>query len=186
MMRTIKIKNMVCDRCKTVLQNSFENAGMAIKKIELGEITFRDERSFDFEKANEILEKNGFEFIHDEVDLLIEQIKSRLLKILDEQTELHVNLSEYLSKSLNKEYSILSKLFSNRQGLTIEKYFIRLKVEKAKEYIQMNNMSFSEIAYNLNYKSSSHLANQFKSVTGIAMGEYKRLPFGRNSLDKIV
>ncbi|MCB0465322.1 MAG: helix-turn-helix transcriptional regulator [Aequorivita sp.] len=177
---------MVCDRCKSVLQNSFENAGMAIEKIELGEITFKDDRSFHFEKANEILINNGFEFIHDENELLIEKVKSRILKILDEQTELRVNLSEYLSKSLNKEYSILSKLFSTQQGLTIEKYFIRLKIEKAKEYIQMNNMSFSEIAYNLNYKSSSHLANQFKSVTGIAMGEYKKLPFKRNSLDKIV
>jgi len=71
--------------------------------------------------------------------------------------------------------------------LTIEKYFILLKMEKVKEEIQMGNKTFSEIAYDLDYKSSSHLAKQFKSVTGMSMSDYKKLQeWNRRPLDQIV
>ena len=62
-----------------------------------------------------------------------------------------------------------------------------MKVEKAKELLQMNNMTFSEIAYSLDYSSGSHLAKQFKSNTGMSMTEYKKLQnWNRKTLDKIV
>ena len=62
-----------------------------------------------------------------------------------------------------------------------------LKMEKVKEEIQMDNKTFSEIAYDLNYKSSSHLAKQFKTVTGMSMSEYKNVQdWNRKSLDQIV
>ena len=97
------------------------------------------------------------------------------------------NLSSYLSKRLNKEYSVLSKLFSKLEGVTIERYYIHLKIEKAKELIQLQQLNFSEIAYSLNYKSSSHLASQFKSMTGMSMSDYKNSQqWGRKPLDQIV
>ncbi|MEQ9581155.1 MAG: AraC family transcriptional regulator, partial [Arenibacter sp.] len=96
-------------------------------------------------------------------------------------------MSALLSEKLNKDYSILSKMFRKREGVTIEKYYIDLKIERAKELIQMNELNFSEIGYALNYKNSSHLASQFKSVTGMSMGEYKKLQqWDRKSLDKIM
>lgn len=88
---------------------------------------------------------------------------------------------------MHRDYSVISKLFSSNEGLTIEKYFIRLKIEKAKEYIQMGNLSFSEIAYTLNYKSGSHLAKQFKTITGMSMSNFKNLQlWDRQPLDRIV
>lgn len=36
MTHTYRIKNMVCDRCKTVLKQELENAGIGILSIELG------------------------------------------------------------------------------------------------------------------------------------------------------
>jgi len=62
-----------------------------------------------------------------------------------------------------------------------------LKLEKAKELLQMDAQSFSEIAYSLGYSSGSHLAKQFKNSTGMSMTEYKRLQkWNRKTLDKIV
>ena len=88
---------------------------------------------------------------------------------------------------MNRDYSLLSKLFSKTQGISIEKYVIHLKIEKVKEFIQMNNLGFSEVAYTMGYKSSSHLARQFKMVTGLSMSEYNNLQeWGRKSLDQIV
>ena len=178
---------MVCNRCKSVLKQEFQNVKIPVETIELGEITFNNTDTINFEKVSEIITRNGFEIINDEVALIVEQVKSYLISELSSSSMLNENVSDFISKHIHKDYSVISKLFSSNQGLTIEKYFIRLKIEKAKEYIQIGNLSFSEIAYSLNYKSGSHLAKQFKTITGMSMSTYKNLQsWDRQPLDKIV
>lgn len=181
----IKVKNMVCDRCKGVLRQEFRNAGIEVVHMDLGEVQFSDGAQEQMKRIREILVNNGFELIEDVNDSHIADIKKHLINAL--QNDMHQNLSKYLSEKMNKDYSALSKMFSAKEGLTIEKYFILLKVERVKEEIQMENKTFSEIAYDLNYKSSSHLAKQFKSITGMSMSEYRKVQdWNRKSLDEIV
>ncbi|MCR9225974.1 MAG: AraC family transcriptional regulator [Flavobacteriaceae bacterium] len=181
----IKVKNMVCDRCKAVLNQEFGKAGIEVVQMELGEIQFAENAQRQMERIGEILTKNGFELIDDLSNSYIAEIKKHLINAL--QNDSHQNLSKYLSEKINKEYSVLSKMFSIKEGLTIEKYFILLKIERVKEEIQMGAKTFSEIAYDLNYKSSSHLAKQFKSITGLSMSDYKKLKdWNRKPLDQIV
>jgi AraC-like DNA-binding protein len=120
--------------------------------------------------------------------MLIENIKIELIKTINNgENDIVGNMSTYLSEKLHKDYTFLSKMFSKKEGTTIEKYYIDLKIERAKELIQMNELNFSEIGYALNYRNSSHLASQFKSVTGMSMGAYKKLQqWDRKPLDKIM
>ncbi len=181
----IKVKNMVCERCKGVLKHEFQNAGIEVVQMDLGEVQFLDGAQKQMEPIREILVKNGFELIEDLSDTYIVDIKKHLINAL--QDDMNQNLSEYLSEKMNKEYSVLSKMFRAKEGLTIEKYFILLKIETVKEEIQMEAKTFSEIAYDLNYKSSSHLAKQFKSITGMSMSEYRKVQdWNRRPLDQIV
>ncbi len=182
----IKVKNMVCDRCKKVLESELQQEGFQIRSIDLGEVHLKESTGKELGSIRKILSRNGFELVEEENEVLVSGIKNQLITALEEN-KLNQNLSEYLSERLNKEYSILSKLFSANQGITIEKYFIRLKIEKVKEMIQMKNKTFSEIAYVLNYASSGHLAKQFKSITGMSMSEYQKArEWNRKSLDRIV
>lgn len=181
----IKVKNMVCDRCKGVLKQEFRNAGIEVVQMDLGEVQFSDGAQEQMKHIREILVKNGFELIEDVNDSHIVDIKKHLINAVN--NDLHQNLSKYLSEKMNKDYSALSKMFSAKEGLTIEKYFILLKIERVKEEIQMETKTFSEIAYDLNYKSSSHLAKQFKSITGMSMSEYRKVQdWNRKPLDEIV
>ncbi|MFD2099692.1 helix-turn-helix domain-containing protein [Flagellimonas iocasae] len=181
----IKVKNMVCERCKGVLKNEFRHSGIEVVQIDLGEVEFKDSAIGQIERIREILTKNGFELIEDVNQTYIVDIKKHLINALENRSD--QNLSEYLAKKLNRDYSALSKMFSAKEGLTIEKYFILLKMEKVKEEVQMGTKTFSEIAYDLNYKSSSHLAKQFKSVTGMSMSDYKKVQeWNRRPLDQIV
>ena len=185
MSRVLHLKNMVCDRCKTTVLNIFKEVEISVISIELGNIVVED---FQFKKLNELenkLIKHGFELLKDENKKIIEKIKIELInKLTGLKSEEHLNL---LSKTLGKSYAILSKLFSKSEGITIEKYFINLKIEKVKEHIQLNQLNFTQIAYSLNYKSSSHLAKQFKMTTGMSMTKYKELQnWNRISLDRIV
>jgi AraC-like DNA-binding protein len=78
-----------------------------------------------------------------------------------------------LSKALHKEYSILSKLFSETEGITIEQYVILQKIEKVKELLVYNEMNLNEISFKLGYSSVAHLSAQFKKVTGLTPSQFK-------------
>ena len=95
--------------------------------------------------------------------------------------------SEYLASMLHRDYKILSKLFSKNENTTIEKYFIKLKIEKVKELIQLQQYSFSDIAYLLDYSSVNHLSRQFKNITGTSMTDYKNAEdWERSFYDEII
>lgn len=178
---------MVCDRCIHVLRQELSNASIQVEKIELGEVLVQLKSSDELDVFKKIIKSNGFEIIKAESEHLIEKLKELLHEKIIVQDGFDTKISDYVSKNINKEYSIISKLFSNIVGMTIEKYVISLKVEKAKESIQMGQLSFSEIAFALNYKSSSHLAKQFKMITGVSMSDYKASKlWNRKTLDKIV
>ncbi|WP_335964289.1 helix-turn-helix domain-containing protein [Galbibacter sp. PAP.153] len=181
----ILVKNMVCERCKTILKQELEASGMSINAIELGEIDIQAAQAADMRTIENIIIENGFEMVKDNTDLLVENIKAQLLQLANEPK--NVALSSFLSNKLHKDYSVLSKVFSKHQGITIEKYFINLKIEKVKELIQLGRLNFLEIAYQLNYKNSSHLAQQFKAITGMSMSTYKDLKnWNRKPLDQIL
>ena len=89
-------------------------------------------------------------------------------------------------KQLNKEYSNISKIFSQTENITLEQYFILQKIERVKELIMYNEMTLSEIAIILNYSSVSHLSSQFKKVTGFTPSYFKELKAQkRQSIDNL-
>lgn len=185
MKKTLHIKNMVCDRCKSTVMRELNTLGYDIKSVELGQIILDEKKSIQNSKLEKELKKHGFEIIQEETKVLIEEMKIVLIKKIENQDD--ANISSFLTKTFNKSYSALSKVFSKTEGMTIEKYEINLKIEKVKELIQLGQLNFSEIAYTLNYNNSGHLAKQFKNVTGMSMTEFKNLQkWNRKSLDQIV
>ena len=176
---------MVCNRCKMAILNLLNNHNIEVKSIQLGKIIIKEDIEVNYQKLDEQLKDLGFELIQDPVKELIEKIKIKLIQYLVNNNDNKILTN--LENDIGKSYAALSKTFSKNEGITIEKYFINLKIEKAKELIQLQKLNFSEIAYTLNYKSSSHLAKQFKQVTGMSMTDYKILQdWNRKSLDQIV
>ena len=82
-------------------------------------------------------------------------------------------LSDYLADNLKKDYSTLSKLFSEVRGITIERFAIIHRIEYAKELLCYSQLSTSEIAYKLGYSSPAHLSSQFKQVTGMTPKDFR-------------
>jgi len=185
MKHKLLIKNMVCGRCKTTVLKLFNDAKIEIESIELGKVVVKNNQNIDYKKIEDSLIEKGFELIKDSSDMLIEKIKVSMIKRVTENNTLNI-LSE-ITKELDKNYATISKIFSRSEGITLEKYLINLKIEKVKELIQLNQLNFTEIAYSLNYNNSSHLAKQFKSITGISMTEYRKSQnWNRKGLDQIV
>lgn len=183
-MTTLFIKNMVCNRCIKVVKDELQALNLEPAHVELGEVRFDSHISQEEKVAIEkSLQPLGFELIDDKKSRLIEQIKSIIIDLVHHQdSDIKTNLSHELSTQLHLDYNYLSNLFSQVEGVTIEKYFIAQKIEKVKELLVYDELSLSEIAFRLNYSSVAYLSNQFKKVTGLTpshfkkIGEHKRKP----------
>jgi AraC-like DNA-binding protein len=171
------IKNMVCGRCEVAVKMELEKMELPVISIKLGEIELSRELAEDeTESLANNLKNLGFELLEDEISKTIEQIKNLVIDLVHYRNEkMKINLSTYLSEDLSQDYSTLSKLFSEREGITIEHYFIAQKIEKAKELLVYDELSLSEIAIQLNYSNVAHLSNQFKKVTGFTPTQFKKL-----------
>ncbi len=176
---------MVCARCKSTIIALLTRNGLDIESIELGKVVVKQDLNSNYDTIKTALKDLGFELIEDEAKVLVEQVKVIVIQCISENNSDHI-ISK-ITKEIGKNDSAISKLFSKSEGITLEKYIINLKIEKVKEYIQLNQLNFSEIAYNLNYNNSSHLAKQFKSITGMSMSEYRKSQdWDRKELDQIV
>ncbi|MDX2305531.1 MAG: AraC family transcriptional regulator [Microscillaceae bacterium] len=171
----LRIKNMVCPRCIRVVQEELEKLRYEVLRIQLGEVQIAEENP-DTDAIKQVLEAQGFELLEDRNAQWIEQVKNLIIHLVqnDQFGQLKQNLSTYLSEKTGKDYSFLSHLFSAVEGITIEKYLILQKIERAKELLIYDEETLSEIAFRLGYSSTAHLSGQFKQVTGQNPSEFKK------------
>lgn len=171
----IYIKNMICLRCKIVVNNILESFGIEAAEIRIGAITLREKLpAFRLRQLDQALKETGLEMIFDKKLLLVQKIKTIIIEIIHFSNEpLLLKFSCYLSNRLNYNYTYLSNLFKKLTGNTIEHYIIQQKIEKTKAMLIEDDLSLSEIAFRLNYSSVGHLSAQFKKITGYCAREYK-------------
>ncbi|SEM84829.1 AraC-type DNA-binding protein [Chryseobacterium taichungense] len=184
----IFIKNMVCGRCITAVSHIFDKTDIKVKNISLGEVETASEVSDEkIQVLEKLLEQTGFERIKDSSRQLIEKIKNLIIsKISELDIDENFLLSEFLSNELHKDYSTLSKTFSQNENLTLEQFFILQKIEKVKELLLYNEFTLTEIAGKLGYKSVQHLSSQFRNSTGFTPTNFKKLKVhNRKPLDQI-
>jgi len=184
------IKNMVCNRCIYAVDDLFKDLKYKNYRVELGQVDLLEE-SISEAKTDLIstrLEPLGFELINDRNSKIIDFIKTLIIKKIHhtDLEEFDESWSTFISKTLFHDYKYLSQLFSSVEGITIEHFIILQKIEKVKEMIVYNELTLSEIAYQMKYSSVSHLSNQFKKVTGMTPTAFKQLGHsGRQSIDKL-
>jgi AraC-like DNA-binding protein len=168
---------MVCNRCILVVKWELEQLGFELLEVKLGEVQFsKPLNNTEKQLISTHLEHFGFELLDDKNSQLIEKIKAVLIDLVqNKNNNITSKLSDYLVDNLHKDYSKLSNLFSEIEGISIEKYFINLRIERVKELIFYDELSLSEIANILNFSSVAHLSNQFKKVTGFSPSQFKQL-----------
>lgn len=191
-MATLYIKNMVCNRCIMVVKQELERQGLHPQKVSLGEVTIKEDKLSESQqtKLDSALINLGFERIDDRKARLMETIKNKIIQMIHhtDKVDLKFNWSSVLSEELHYEYNYLSNLFSSVEGITLEQYIIRQKIEKVKELLFYDELNLSQIADRLGYSSVAHLSAQFKKVTGFTPSELKKsrdIDQNRKPLDSI-
>lgn len=168
------IKNMMCPRCEIVVRQSLQELGVKILQLKIG---LAEIEAIEAGKLNQIEQEFislGFELLQNVDNRIVEQIKINCREYLEnmENQLLITKLSEYLTANIGKNYTYLSKLFSSREGITIESYFLQLKIERVKQLLSYGELSLSEIAALLKYSSVHYLSAQFKKINGCTVSNY--------------
>lgn len=185
----LTIRNMICTRCLKVIRQDLESIGVELLELRLGKIRIKYPKDkVTLQQIEDFLQLDEFELVKDRDGAVSEEVKLALIEMVNNLPIDRIKkLSDFMGEKLHRDYWTLSKIFSKTEGTTIERYLILLRVEKAKELIEYDEMNFSEIAYELGYNNINHLSNQFKQVTGMSMSEYKQLnDKPRSPLDKIL
>jgi len=173
-----------------IVRQELEKIGAKVDSVVMGEVTliYRvDDPGFELIKKT--LEDNGFEIITDRERMLVEQIKVAVIELIHFASNANsiIRNSDYLVDKLQLSYQYLSSLFSKHEKTTLEKYIILNKIEKVKELLFNDEMTLSEIAYQMGYSSVQYLSSQFRNVTGISVTQYKKDPVRyRKALDDLI
>ena len=179
---------MVCPRCKMAIETILKEVGINYIHVDLGEVLLNhlpnEKILAEFEER---IEEIGFELLDDQKKMMIEKVKSVLIELVQSgKIDDHFSLSNYISKHIHKEYSTVSKLFTQLESITLEQYLILQKIEKTKEWLVYDECSLSEISYKLGYSSVAYLSNQFKKITGLTPTAFKANHAGlRKTLDNV-
>ena len=168
---------MVCNRCIMVVKQELAKQKLLPALVSMGEVEVSKSATVkQLKTLDERLKELGFELLDDLKQKHIEKIKTLLIKqIQSGEVEEHFSITTYLTRALNKDYSYISRLFSEVEGITIEQFFILQKIEKVKELIIYNEMYLSEISFQLGYSSVAHLSAHFKKVTGLTPSHFKKM-----------
>lgn len=168
---------MVSLRCKMFVKSELEKIGINCISVELGSVEIQDEVPEEqLQGFRDALVKGGLEVLDNKKNILVEKIKSIIVEMVHYSDEFpEVNDSDFISDKLGYDYTYLSNTFSEIKGITIQQYIILHKIERVKELLLYDELSLTEIAYNLHYSSVAHLSNQFKKVTGLTPTYFKNL-----------
>lgn len=168
---------MVCIRCQMVVKSELEKLELDYLYVKIGEANIIGSIPEDKLKKLDIsLKKVGLELMDNRKSILVEKIQNAIIELVHyTEEQIKVNLSDFLSEKLNYDYTYLANLFSEVKGTTIEKFYLKHKIEKVKELIVYDELNLSEIAYKMHYSSVGHLSNQFKKITGLTPSHFKKL-----------
>jgi AraC-like DNA-binding protein len=169
---------------KKVLEFKFNELNLEYKILGFGEVEFLKKLSQEeYLALNDSLRDYGIEIVESQKAILVQKVKDVIIDmIFNEDTNVNVKSSVYLSKELGHSYGYLSNLFSEITYSSIENFIIIQKIEYSKQLILNTELNLTEIAFKLNYSSVAHLSTQFKNITGITPSTFQRIIFKRREI----
>lgn len=173
--KVVYLSGMVCECCKRLIVMLLEKEEIPYISVGMGKIIFP--KNIDNNIISAFLRRNKFKQISDKNLILVNEIKLAIIELVHYSNNNNsiIRNSDYLVEKVGRSYQQLSSLFAEYENRTLEKYIIAHKIERTKTLILRNEMSLSEIAFQMGYSSVQYLSNQFKKTTGITVSEFKKL-----------
>jgi len=170
------IKYMRSERCCSVVRRELKKLGLPYRSVTIGEVELSENISEEkLQLLDNELRKSKLAIIRDSKALLIGKTKEAISQLVNSsETVEKPDFSDYISKTVSHDYTSLSRIFLEAEGITVGKYFIRQRIKRAKQLLRDKKASLSEISFMLLYSSVAHLSNQFKNITGFTPQQFRQ------------
>lgn len=178
------VKYMVSLRCKMVVKEQLEKAGLTYSISPHGAIEFREETTqTQLEELNENLLKSGLELLDENNSMLIDRIINTVIEVVHYSEELpNLSFEDIIGNGLGSNSESILKIFSDVKGMSIMQFIVLQKIERVKQLLLYDNLSLAEIAEKLRYKNEHYLIAQFKKYTGLHPTYFKKIKNERMSV----
>lgn len=177
------IKYNINALCKKILEEQLDKLDLDYSVIGFGEVDIRENLSNDkMKQLNAGLNYYGIEIVESHKSILVQKIKDAITEMVYMEEKLPTSkISSYLADKIGHSYGYIYNLFSEVTHTSIGNYIILQKTERAKQLMTTTELTFTEIAWKLNYSSVAHFSNQFKNATGITPTAFQRIMNKRRS-----
>lgn len=98
---------------------------------------------------------------------------SRVTHYMRENLQQNLSLGE-LAAYFKFSPSHFSMMFQKETGVSPMNYFIRLKIQKACEYIELTNLKLNDIATKLGFEDAAYFSRIFTKIMGISPSAYRK------------
>lgn len=134
--------------CNTLVREQLNKLGLSYELVGPVEVEIKDPVTDDkLKELNTALNQYGIEIVENQKSILVQKIKDTITEVVYSDGELPVaKISAYLADKLKYNYGYLSNLFSDVTYTSIENFTILQKIERAKQLITTDDLTFTEIA----------------------------------------
>lgn len=110
-------------------------------------------------------------------DLKINKINSKLVLSITNYIKHHItepiNITK-LAKDLFISRTYLATKFKNETNMTLSNYYLKMKIDEAKNLLIYTDKSLNQISSYLGFSSQSHFTNTFKKYTNKSPNEFRK------------
>lgn len=137
------------------------------------------------EKAIRNLKKNRREFLPQESGMEerlaaikgnpekdTDSLYNQIVRFIEENYQSRITLDD-MAEKLHANRSYLSRLYKSRRGVNLFDDILRMRVEKAKEYMESKDWKIYEVSEAVGFDDTGYFSRVFKKYTGMSPKEYK-------------
>ena len=108
-------------------------------------------------------------------------LSARVIRYMQENLQHDLTLDQ-LATYFKYSPSHFSMLFQRETGTSPINYFIRLKVQRACQYLELTRLKINDIAFKLGFSEAAYFSRTFTKIRGVSPSEYRRRETERHSL----
>jgi len=156
------------------VKTTLQHFGILWDYVKLGEVGIPSELTEkQLQNLYDALIKQGLELKRETEISFHDKVKIAINEWLNDNEKNKLLRSEFLADKFCITYDTLAANFKMSEGVTIDKYCVRCRIEKAKELLLNSDYSVYTILTQLNFKSETLFYRQFKEDTKMTPEEYR-------------
>ena len=107
-------------------------------------------------------------------DQFDEMISDRVIEYMNAHLSERLSTDDICSQ-LHYNKSYIFRQFKKTTGDSLMSYFVKLKIQRAKQLLRETDLSISAISESLNFETSNYFSKTFKKVTGYTPSTYRKM-----------